>query len=1056
LGYLDLGKRPGRQKPGVESLVVNDLIEDFRRYYVSSGKRNTLLENVFNEGLLPSKKDVGTNKLFGRIRGKTIPKEKFADIVIPVDLASNLTQKYYYASRPSDQWALDYSGFSKPVNPALFFRVLEHMKDRYSYPSCIRQPNTFVDTADLVKTGSPGFPFNQLFKTKGEVLEVFRDQILLYARFPFMNCSLGGQQRALVVNFPKVEMRKDGKDTRCISCFDVLVHIMTMVMSLDFNIQFYDGDKVFQRDWFSAVGLNKFSGGWNRLYMTLLDGMPEGTLALSLDVKSCDTSHKIHLQQFSKLFRLHCLELSGEFDRKTLLKYLNQLYNIKNYSTVIDYDGTTYMHYGGVLSGNFDTIVDNTIHVMCDLLYAWYSLAPSGYDSPAAFEKHIRVRVYGDDIILTATPEVQNWFTFEAIAASLDTIGIKMKCNNSSGAYQELHRCEFLSHTFAQYRGMQVPVGNVDKHMHNFFSTHGGTMLASNEMRSFGYTANSPVGTQAGLNLLVKCALYRELFFSSSRARFRQERDRFFKETEFNPLCPFYQDALAEFRKTDLDLIILYTGYQSGLMTKVLATLKTNMPRNAKQQKKPEIKVVVQKSQQKKAPIKRMERIEKKDHALMQRVVREVRSVDRFRLPPECQRLVDAATIRHMQVTMNPEVALSGPATIPDLNVGPVAAFAIQTRFTATASAAGNLGLAVTGHPSFCYLTSTDVDTTPGALSFNFGAALANMVRATGTTSYTTAYNAVRMVAMRVTVRSNGAATSNAGSWFVNRVNPFGVYNGVAPGGTVPLLDSQVLASATMSSSASGTFAYDWAPVGPSCFNFVSSNQASGVTTEGTFRHFGYFRGVGLPASSTYTVTIVTNWEFAEPNFNSGTNLFLPPMMSYCNVKYWDYYLNKVIGCARLGKLQSGASAFLPTISIPIVNAMEAIEEENPEIKQAVSLPQNRPKPSVWNSTVGAVYGNPSGSFGSEDSMRFDPDRNAGSQPEPTIQPAAGHRYDYVGIGVDHKGTQGDWGDIAVFQDKDGHRIELPFRDSGGSAHIKVPPPEAVQGYIIVPDSKKS
>lgn len=209
-----------------------------------------------------------------------------------------------------------------------------------------------------------------------------------------------------------------------------------------FNADFYRNHNQF----FSAVGMNMYQRGWDRLYRNLR--FDEG---FDGDYSNWDAT--MSPQWFDWAYQVRAAFLD-EADHRALRCAYQEL--VHSYMLI---DGHLYQKHQGNPDGGACTAVDNTLVNYGYFCYAWMKLAPPELRTLEAFDEHVSLSIYGDDNVVTVSRRARPWFTHGAIQKFLAPYGITytMADKHSDSCTKKKEDLTFLSVGFQPKGPFMVP-----------------------------------------------------------------------------------------------------------------------------------------------------------------------------------------------------------------------------------------------------------------------------------------------------------------------------------------------------------------------------------------------------------------------------------------------------------------------------------------------------------------------------------------------------------------------------------------------------------------------
>jgi hypothetical protein len=217
---------------------------------------------------------------------------------------------------------------------------------------------------------------------------------------------------------------------------------------------------------FSAVGINPYSGGWDRVYKKLSAHLR----GFALDEVHYDTSLHSVLMYGVRDLRWGWLGLPEESEHRTRF---HNLYEDVVHSRLITPLGDIFGKAGGNPSGSPNTVVDNTIALFILLAYAFIQTTGGAYSD---FVSLVEALLYGDDNTLTVDESIIDVFNGRSIKRSMEEFGVEVKDKDLDP--RPLDELDFLKKKFVDVGGMKVfcPV-DPEKHLHSLLIRSKGTVV---------------------------------------------------------------------------------------------------------------------------------------------------------------------------------------------------------------------------------------------------------------------------------------------------------------------------------------------------------------------------------------------------------------------------------------------------------------------------------------------------------------------------------------------------------------------------------------------------
>jgi len=353
-------------------------------------------------------------------------------------------------------------------DPVAWERAQQVLDFNYSLNMMI-EPISFEEAISQIElSASPGFPWNELYKTKREVMLNEYDLIedLVEQVFSTGNVSYDfngkhydnvywqtspkGEIRPIEkVNHPDESKRK----TRTFMCGDLITHVVGFMLYKKQN----DGMLLLaEKNHWTSVGFNPFYGGVDRMCNRLLRNAKDYKTHVfhSYDVSHMEASVNDAIQSAIYKFRNRGLHPKYKLGAEW---FFLQITN----SLIIDVDGFLCMKNGKNPSGNFNTLTDNTLALNLVFNYNMCVETESYEEACLAFMR-IACEMLGDDSVFEDCKELEN------LEQNSARIGFEMKPEAPPGPLSE---CSYLSAQFVlnEEYGVWVQKQNFDKIMANAY-----------------------------------------------------------------------------------------------------------------------------------------------------------------------------------------------------------------------------------------------------------------------------------------------------------------------------------------------------------------------------------------------------------------------------------------------------------------------------------------------------------------------------------------------------------------------------------------------------------
>lgn len=317
------------------------------------------------------------------------------------------------------------------------------------------------------KGSSPGYPFNEKFKTVGDCLN---DQ---EAKRSIIECVLGvvktGKYRLTWRGkqydhpywkaSPKDEMRPidkvindnpDKRKTRVFMAGDLVTSLIEIMVYGVQNENILNA----KRDTWSKYGMTQYYGGWDDM-CRYLESNP-----FFMGVKEYDCNDMKHYEASVKEQPQHIIYkirdgyvYSEEYSSEELKNMQNFIRENVIYSYVIDPDGYLIMKLGGNPSGHMNTLTDNQMWNIIAHLYQLAKVSSTEEELIAKAEGH-KLCLLGDDSVVPHHPDFSSLFT------NFGALGLKVS--------PELPTCgilgiKFLNQGVIKVRDVYYPSFNYEK-----------------------------------------------------------------------------------------------------------------------------------------------------------------------------------------------------------------------------------------------------------------------------------------------------------------------------------------------------------------------------------------------------------------------------------------------------------------------------------------------------------------------------------------------------------------------------------------------------------------
>lgn len=374
--------------------------------------------------------------------------------------------EYSISQMDSEMLQNDFKKFQKyrywNPDPIKWSWACRKMHSDYS-PYMRTTPLTFEQAVQAAeKQTSPGYPWNLFFKTKGEVLE--HDLSYLFIRQTISSIMSGDFSFALWnQTSPKLhEIRPKKKflgptpKVRVFMCCDIIFYLIGIMLYKNQN------DSMLQAAYtnlWSAVGIKEEYGGWDLLARSL-KGDENNPNFHCFDVEAMEASLQVPIM--GSIYELRHSNLIIPPKHRTPWHNL-QLFYLRGvqFPYVINPVGILVMMFGGNISGQLNTLNDNTLGLEFGMKYST-ALHFNTYDEFTEYWDKLRAKLMGDDSIIREHPLLDH------LIYDMSTIGFIMKYESEPA---KITKSTFLNRSWAfdLSRGMYVSRPNFAKMLANVY-----------------------------------------------------------------------------------------------------------------------------------------------------------------------------------------------------------------------------------------------------------------------------------------------------------------------------------------------------------------------------------------------------------------------------------------------------------------------------------------------------------------------------------------------------------------------------------------------------------
>jgi hypothetical protein len=320
-------------------------------------------------------------------------------------------------------------------------RMVDDVMCRVFLPFMFARTLSFEEATSLMDlSASPGYPWNLVYQTKRECLEMEYSLLKEIVDRIFETGEVdyefkGVRHRCCYwLTSPKAEIRSMEKlanddrtknKIRTFMCGDIITYIVGIMLYAEQN------DNLLAQgasDHWSAVGLSQWYGGWDAMASILLRrGINK---FLCLDAKHMEASFCDAFQE--GVYECRNAGIYGHAKAKRW--YLTNIV----YSMIIDVHGNLVMKTGKNPSGGFNTLTDNSLAIVRMILYK-LAFSCGTVDELVKAYRELPCKIMGDDSIFLDVPELHG------IIEKSSEIGF----NLTREALGPIEECTFLSNGFA-------------------------------------------------------------------------------------------------------------------------------------------------------------------------------------------------------------------------------------------------------------------------------------------------------------------------------------------------------------------------------------------------------------------------------------------------------------------------------------------------------------------------------------------------------------------------------------------------------------------------------
>ncbi len=312
----------------------------------------------------------------------------------------------------------------------------------------------------LDKTSSSGFPFNRLYKTKGELLDN-DSEFLEWLEEDWERLAEDPLWTTVASNSLKEELRPLEKIAKnSIRTFTAMATDATVQgnrLFVEQNEKMYAAHTVSA----SAIGMSPLKGNWEKLFQKL-NQFKKG---YALDESEFDSSIRSFLLWGIAHLRWKMLR---EQDRTPEnLRRIRTYYRNIICTVIWTPEGILIMKKGGMPSGCVNTVTDNTLILYTMLSFAWIELTDTDelidWCDYNAFESHTAKALLGDDNTWSVSDAAHEFYNARSVIDKWKLIGITTTTDSMEP--RDPIDLDFLSAHTVIVKGVAVPLYDRNKLM---------------------------------------------------------------------------------------------------------------------------------------------------------------------------------------------------------------------------------------------------------------------------------------------------------------------------------------------------------------------------------------------------------------------------------------------------------------------------------------------------------------------------------------------------------------------------------------------------------------
>jgi len=495
IGSYNMGGHQSGTATRVTQTILNSVFAKIGSAFEGDYESRTIISKPLEFDLVESRDERLKDGLFdiGFLKGvksypvgkTTIKKSPLFDKIVEHTTAPSITNIYDKRLGERDimiEGLNKYGSQPKRMKKELYDVLVESFRDDYNIPSNIKGEVISLEEAingsdrigGLDMTTSAGYPFSLLGMggEKRKLFDLVNDKWVpnkaLQQEIDFLEqCILDGK----VPFYPWVDCLKDERRTldkiaACKTRIFSAAPIALVLLQKRYYGLFLQHMNAIRIKTFNRVGMNKDSIEWNDHYHHLNQVNDKGS---DVDYEKKDGNNRIdnveHFYDCGDNWYKDQGVIFGEYEilvRKFLKEVETHSHHV--YYSKKDKRWKIYQLNGKTNSGTLITINMNSHTDELDMRLAWLLLAGPEYQDIYYYRRFVRTAIVGDDLVITISPHVQEWFNMNNIARVLLDEGSILSAGDHTTEIKEkpLEDCVFLKNTTGEFAGYKVPLMEIN------------------------------------------------------------------------------------------------------------------------------------------------------------------------------------------------------------------------------------------------------------------------------------------------------------------------------------------------------------------------------------------------------------------------------------------------------------------------------------------------------------------------------------------------------------------------------------------------------------------